>query len=92
MVRKAHGAIGFVIPIVGGALVLSAAALAQNVTPDQPATKSNGQTQAAPAEPRLQQSGTFDDPQCGGGLGRFLNQLVSPPNPFGSACDLREEW
>jgi len=75
-------------------MILSVAALAQNGSANAMDSRSPspaGQTMTkSHAQPERQQAARSGD--CGNGLGQLLKELTSPPNPFGSACDLQEQW
>jgi hypothetical protein len=67
------------------------AALAQGTAADVPSAIAAEPAIAAPPAQSARQQAIPENP-CGGQLARFLKQLTSPPNPFGSDCNLREEW
>lgn len=94
MIGTARGSTGFVWVAAGAAMILSVAALAQNASADARVSGLAMTSKPAITEPHEHQERQRATPtsDCGGGIGRFLNELISPPNPFGSACDLRGRW
>lgn len=94
MARTVRGSTGFVSGGAGAAISLSVAALAQNASVD--ARAYDGTVPANPVmiepEPRQARHQVVPTSQCSSSLGQFLKELTSPPNPFGSACDLRDDW
>lgn len=75
-------------------MILSVAAFAQNAAAD--ARAYDGAVPANPAmiEPEARQTRHHEipDSQCDSSLGQFLKALITPPNPFGSACGQGEDW
>lgn len=94
MARTARKSNGWALSAASAALIASAAALAQNASVD--AEVSGSATLARPAviEPEVQspRHSAVSSSDCGSGLVQFLKELTSPPNPFGAACDLRDDW
>lgn len=94
MARTARGTTGFVWVAAGAAITLSVAAFAQNAA--TAARAYDGTVPANPVkiepDPRQARHQVMPTSQCNSSLGQFLKELTSPPNPFGSACDLREDW
>jgi len=94
MARTARGSTGFVWVAAGAAMILSVTGSAQNGSADAPGSVVAIPAQSAVTEPGVRQltQQATGDPHCSGGQGHFFRKLTSPPNPFGSSCDLRKEW
>lgn len=94
MARTVRRSTGPVWVAAGAAITLSVAAFAQNAAADARAHEVAVPAKPAMIEPEMQRARHQEMPtsQCGSSLGQFLKALTTPPNPFGSACDLNEDW